>query len=55
MPSLAELLEEQSVVLMEATIPPDMTLDEWRRRHARPSRRPQRVPRWLQPGRRGDE
>jgi hypothetical protein len=53
MPSLADLLEQQSVVLMEATTPPDMTLDEWRRRHARPKRRARA--RWLRPGRAGDQ
>ena len=53
MPSLAEILERQSVIVMDATVPPDMTLDEWRRRHARPSRR-RRLPRWLRPDRAGD-
>jgi hypothetical protein len=32
--SMAELLERDCVVLMDATIPPDMTIAEWRR--ARP-------------------
>jgi hypothetical protein len=52
MPSFAEILERQSVLLMEATVPPDMTLDEWRGRHAPPIRR-MRVPRWLEPFRGG--
>jgi hypothetical protein len=51
MPSLSEILERQSVVLMESTVPPDLTLDEWRRRHGRPRRRTP-VTRWLRPGRR---
>jgi hypothetical protein len=38
--SLAQQLERQSVVLMESTIPRDMTCEQWRRRSAR--RRPVR-------------
>jgi hypothetical protein len=38
MSSLTEILEQQSVVLVEATIPADMTIAEWRRRRARPDR-----------------
>jgi hypothetical protein len=53
MRSLGEILESQSVLVMEATIPPDMTVDEWRRRHARPNRRA-RVPRRFRPGRGGN-
>jgi hypothetical protein len=34
MPSLVELLERQSVLLLEATIPADMTIAEWRRRRS---------------------
>jgi hypothetical protein len=36
MSSLTELLDQQSVVLMEATIPVGMTVDEWRRRRLPP-------------------
>lgn len=36
MSSLTELLDQQSVVLMEATIPVGMTVDEWRRRRIPP-------------------
>jgi hypothetical protein len=42
MSSLTEVLEQQSVVLVEATIPADMAIDEWRRRRMqrlRPARR----------------
>jgi hypothetical protein len=48
MSSLTELLDQQSVVLMESTIPADMTVDEWRRRRI-PSRYPagQRRLGWL--------
>jgi hypothetical protein len=31
MASIAELLERDCVVLIDATIPPDMTIAEWRR------------------------
>ena len=31
MPSLAELIERNSVVLMESTIPAEFTIAEWRR------------------------
>jgi hypothetical protein len=34
MSSLTELLERQSVHVLEATIPADMTITEWRRRRA---------------------
>jgi hypothetical protein len=33
-PLIAEQLERQAVVLMESTIPPDVTCDEWRRRRS---------------------
>src|SRR4051794_5127833 len=36
--SIAGQLERQSVVLVESTIPRDMTCDQWRRRHSAPSR-----------------
>jgi hypothetical protein len=32
--SLAQQLERQSVVLMESTIPRDMTCEQWRRRRS---------------------
>ena len=35
MPSLAELIERNSVVLMESTIPTDMTIADWRRAQGR--------------------
>jgi hypothetical protein len=38
MSSLNDLLEQQSVVLVEATIPADMTIAEWRRRRTSPGR-----------------
>jgi hypothetical protein len=38
MSPLAELLERQSVLLVEATIPADMTVAEWRRRRMRGGR-----------------
>lgn len=47
MSSLTELLEQQSVVLMEATIPVDMTVDEWRRRRIPAGKRRLGRPRWL--------
>ena len=34
MDTLAELLESQSVLLMASTIPPNMTISEWRRSRA---------------------
>jgi hypothetical protein len=40
--SLAQQLERQSVVLMESTIPRDMTCEQWRRRRAA-RRRPVRL------------
>jgi hypothetical protein len=33
-PSIAQQLERQAVVLMESTIPRDMTCDQWRRRRS---------------------
>jgi hypothetical protein len=33
-PSIAQQLERQSVVLMQSTIPGDMTCDQWRRRRS---------------------
>ena len=52
MSSLAELLERQSVLLVEATIPADMTIAEWRRsRSAQPAGRRRLGWRlWLQQG-----
>lgn len=51
MSSLTELLDRQSVVLMEATIPVGMTVDEWRRRRILPrdpaGKRRLGRPRWL--------
>lgn len=35
MPSLSELLERDCVVLVESTIPSEMTIAEWRRVRAR--------------------
>ena len=33
---LAQMLERQSVLLVEATLPADMTIAEWRRTRTRP-------------------
>jgi hypothetical protein len=33
-PSIAQQLERQSVVLMQSTIPRDMTCEQWRRRRS---------------------
>jgi hypothetical protein len=41
MPSLTELLEHQSVLIVEATIPAGMTIAEWRR--GRATRSPERT------------
>lgn len=35
MASLAEILELQSVLLVESTLPADVTIAEWRRRRTR--------------------
>jgi hypothetical protein len=35
MPSLADLLERDCVVLIESTIPADITIADWRRARAR--------------------
>ena len=43
MSSLTDLLEQQSVVLMEATIPGHTTIAEWRRHRARRTGRPRRL------------
>jgi hypothetical protein len=56
MSSLYELLEEHSVVVVEATIPADMTIAEWRRvRNSRPPARTARLARlrWRSPLRQG--
>jgi hypothetical protein len=53
MSSLAELLERQSVLLLEATIPADMTIADWRRSRSAPRtgrRRRLRRRIWLQQG-----
>jgi hypothetical protein len=54
MSSLTEPLERRSVLLVEATIPADMTIAEWRRRRTppgQPARRRRRVwQRRLPPG-----
>ena len=48
MASLAQQLCRQSVLVVESTIPPGMTIDEWRRRRAseRPSPPRRRVSKW---------
>jgi hypothetical protein len=53
MPSLTQILEQQSVLLVESTLPGDMTIDEWRRRRVRRDARPRQDRRWrlLNPGR----
>lgn len=38
MSSLAELLARQSIMVVEATIPADMTIAEWRRSRTQPPR-----------------
>jgi hypothetical protein len=38
MPALTLILEEVSVLVVEATIPEDMTITEWRRRRLPPAR-----------------
>ena len=45
MPTLAELLERNCVVLMESTIPAEMTIADWRRLLARHRVEPPRGPR----------
>jgi hypothetical protein len=45
MPTLADLTEPDCVVLMECTIPPDMTIAEWRRSRAAARVRSRRGPR----------
>ena len=45
MPTLAELVERDCVVLMESTIPAGITISEWRRRQARHRVEPRRGPR----------
>jgi hypothetical protein len=40
---LVELLERQSVVAMESTIPPDMTIRQWRRQRAASRARARRI------------
>jgi hypothetical protein len=42
MPSLSELLERDCVVLVESTIPWEMTIAEWRRVQARQRAAPRR-------------
>jgi len=46
MSSLAQILEGQSVLLIESTVPADMTIAEWRRRRVRRDPRPRRDRRW---------
>jgi hypothetical protein len=46
MSSLAEILERQSVLLIESTVPAEMTIAEWRRRRVRRDSRPPRERRW---------
>lgn len=41
-PTISQQLERQSVVVMEATIPAEMTADEWRRLRSAGRRRPRR-------------
>jgi hypothetical protein len=50
--SLAQILEGQSVLLIESTVPADMTIAEWRRRRVRRGTRPPRDRRWQRLGRR---
>jgi hypothetical protein len=45
MDPLTELLERQSVLVMEATIPAEMTIADWRRSRARRTARPRRIAR----------
>lgn len=45
MPTVAELLERECVVVMESTIPAQMTISEWRRSQRRQRLRPGRGPR----------
>jgi hypothetical protein len=45
MPTLADIMEPDCVVLMECTIPPDMTIAEWRRSRAATRVQPRRSPR----------
>ena len=45
MDTLTELLDRQSVLVMEATIPADMTIADWRRSRARHTARPRRIAR----------
>jgi len=40
---LADQLERQSVVLMESTIPPAMTIQQWRRQRAAGRARARRI------------
>jgi hypothetical protein len=46
MPTLSEVLESSCVVMMESTIPPEMTIAEWRDQQARHRVEPRRGPRW---------
>lgn len=47
MSSLAQILEGQSVLIIESTLPGDTTIAEWRRRRTRLEARPRRGRRWL--------
>jgi hypothetical protein len=47
MSSLAQILEGQSVLVVESTLPGDMTIAEWRRGRTRRDARPRRGRRWL--------
>ena len=46
MASIAELLESDCVVLMQSTIPPAMTIAEWRRIRTKHRVGTRRAPRW---------
>jgi hypothetical protein len=46
MSSLTQILERQSVLLVESTLPGDMTIDEWRRRRVRRDAGPRLDRRW---------
>jgi hypothetical protein len=46
MPSLADILERDCVVLIESTIPADMTIAQWRRVKTRNRVEMRRGPRW---------
>ncbi len=45
MPTIQELLELDCVVVLESTIPPDMTIAQWRRSQARTRAETRRGPR----------